>query len=161
MTSLLRRSLQVICVALVGAVLISAFAVTPAGAHVGGTVNHLWTKHIRPLAKQLFYSKSQSNDRYYTKSQANTRFVKKSAVAAITQVKAPSSTVASGATVGVTAFCPAGTIVIGGGWDGGAAATAWRIHRNVRVVGNGWRVFGTNQTVGDSFLEARAYCLAQ
>jgi hypothetical protein len=38
---------------------------TPAGAHVGGSVSHLWNQHIKP----------KTDARYYTKSQANGRFL--------------------------------------------------------------------------------------
>jgi hypothetical protein len=55
-------------------VLIGAIMLSPASAHVGGTPGHLWTKHLKPLAKQLFYTKTQSNGRYYTKTQSNSRF---------------------------------------------------------------------------------------
>jgi hypothetical protein len=38
---------------------------TPAGAHVGGSVSHLWNQHIKP----------KTDARYYTKSTANARFL--------------------------------------------------------------------------------------
>ena len=38
---------------------------TPAGAHVGGSVTHLWNQHIKP----------RTDARYYTKTQANGRFL--------------------------------------------------------------------------------------
>lgn len=38
---------------------------TPAGAHVGGTVNHLWKKHIRPKADQR-YQKIPTTTQHYT-----------------------------------------------------------------------------------------------
>jgi hypothetical protein len=37
---------------------------TPAAGHVGGTVGHLWKKHIRPLADQRYYTKPASEARY-------------------------------------------------------------------------------------------------
>ncbi len=76
----------------------------------------------------------------------------------IIEVAATSATVANGAIVGVTATCPAGTRVIAGGFDPGNNALAWRVQRSHRD-GNGWRAFGTNQTGGDSFMVAKAYCL--
>lgn len=41
---------------------------TPAGAHVGGTVAHLWQQHLLPLAKKAFYTKGQSDQRYLRKT---------------------------------------------------------------------------------------------
>ena len=73
-------------------------------------------------------------------------------------VQQNSASVANGDSVGVTAPCPAGTQIIGGGFDGGGNATAWRVQRSTRD-GNGWRAFGTNQTGVNSFLQAEAYCL--
>jgi hypothetical protein len=52
---------------LVGVVL-GAALITPAGAHVGGTVGHLWSKHLLPLAKGAFYTKSQSDGKYLGKT---------------------------------------------------------------------------------------------
>ena len=52
---------------LVGAV-IAAFFITPAGAHVGTTVDHLWKKHIKPLAAKAFYTKKKANDRFLKKT---------------------------------------------------------------------------------------------
>ena len=48
-----------IALALAGIVM-GSLLLTPAGAHVGGTVGHLWN-HLRPKAKQIFYTKSQVN----------------------------------------------------------------------------------------------------
>jgi hypothetical protein len=44
--------------------LVSTLVITPAGAHVGGTVGHLWTTHLKPLAVKAFYTKAQSNERF-------------------------------------------------------------------------------------------------
>jgi hypothetical protein len=52
-------------------VMVGAIMLTPASAHVGGTPAHLWTKHLKPLAKQLFYTKTQ----VYTKTQSNNKFL--------------------------------------------------------------------------------------
>jgi hypothetical protein len=49
----------------IGLSLGSAITATPVASHVGGTVSHLWTKHIRP----------KTDARYYTKAQAEGRFV--------------------------------------------------------------------------------------
>ena len=44
--------------------LVAALFISPAGAHVGGTVGHLWKKHLAPLAKKVFFTKSQSDERF-------------------------------------------------------------------------------------------------
>ncbi len=48
---------------LIVGVLIGSALITPVGAHVGGSVAHLWNQHIKPKATQLFYTKQQSNSR--------------------------------------------------------------------------------------------------
>jgi hypothetical protein len=53
-----------------------AMLVTPAGAHVG-TMSHLWTKHMRPLAVKLFFTKTQSDARYYKKADSDARYYTK------------------------------------------------------------------------------------
>jgi hypothetical protein len=64
MTSDSGRFLRLVGAAVIAGVVVGALVVTPAGAHVGGTVGHLWTKHIRPLATDIFYTKTQSNTRF-------------------------------------------------------------------------------------------------
>jgi hypothetical protein len=39
-------------------VLIGTLLITPAGAHVGDQVSHLWKKHIRPKADARYYKKA-------------------------------------------------------------------------------------------------------
>ena len=51
---------------LAGAV-VAGFFITPVGAHVGGSVAHLWSNHIRPKVTDLVYTKAQSNNRYLMK----------------------------------------------------------------------------------------------
>ena len=46
------------------ALAVIALAVTPAGAHIGTTVGHVWTKHLLPLAKKTFFTKAKSDKRY-------------------------------------------------------------------------------------------------
>ncbi|MEX2102711.1 MAG: hypothetical protein WD805_02015 [Gaiellaceae bacterium] len=64
-----RRGAALFCLGLV----LGTLSVSPAGAHVGGSVAHLW-KHLRPLASKVFYTKAQSNARYYPKADADARF---------------------------------------------------------------------------------------
>lgn len=58
----MRRSLGVLVAILM--LTIGIAAVTPAGAHIGGTAAHVWSQHLLPLAKKAFYTKSQSDKRY-------------------------------------------------------------------------------------------------
>ena len=76
----------------------------------------------------------------------------------IVEVVATSTTTANGGTKGVTATCPVGSQVISGGFDPGGNATSWVVRRSQRE-GNGWRVFGLNQTGNPDEILARAYCL--
>jgi hypothetical protein len=43
--------------------------ISPAGAHVGGTLAHLWD-HLKPKVTNLVYTKTQSNARYPRKAEA-------------------------------------------------------------------------------------------
>jgi hypothetical protein len=61
---------------IVGALVATAL-VTPAGAHVGGSVKHAWKKHFAPLAQKMFYTKSKSDGRYLKKTDAAATYVKK------------------------------------------------------------------------------------
>ena len=49
----------------------------PVSAHVGGTVEHLWTEHIRPLTDGRYYTKTASSTRYYTKALSDERYYSK------------------------------------------------------------------------------------
>ena len=77
----------------------------------------------------------------------------------IVEVVATSATVANGAEAGITADCPAGSKLIAGGFDSGGGGFQWRVQRSMKFGANGWRVFGTNQTGGNSAINAKAYCL--
>ena len=70
-----RRGVALFCLGLV----LVAMMGTPAGAHVGTSVGHLWGKHLRPLAVKLFYTKKQSDARYYTKADSDARYYTTSA----------------------------------------------------------------------------------
>jgi hypothetical protein len=60
----LKRDLAFWCAgALIGVLLI-----TPAGAHVGGTVAHLWG-HLKPKVTALVYTKAQSDTKFLGKAQ--------------------------------------------------------------------------------------------
>ena len=64
-------------VALLGlGLVLVAMVVTPAGAHMG-SMSHFWTKHMKPFAAKLFYTKKQSDARYYTKASSDARYYTK------------------------------------------------------------------------------------
>ncbi|MGH3041708.1 MAG: hypothetical protein ACRDNG_08235 [Gaiellaceae bacterium] len=64
-------------VALLGlGLVLVAMVVTPAGAHVG-SMSHFWTKHMKPFAAKLFYTKKQSDARYHTKAGSDARYYTK------------------------------------------------------------------------------------
>jgi hypothetical protein len=48
---------RIVALLLLG-VLIGTLLITPAGAHVGDRVSHLWKKHIRPKADARYYKKA-------------------------------------------------------------------------------------------------------
>jgi hypothetical protein len=52
---------RTVAVLAIGVALGVSMMATPAAGHVGGTVGHLWTKHIRPLADQRYYKKTEVN----------------------------------------------------------------------------------------------------
>lgn len=67
-------------------------------------------------------------------------------------------TVAGGASSGVTATCPAGSIVTGGGWASNAAGTL-DVY-NSSKSGNGWQVFARNSSGSGQLLNSYAICLS-
>jgi hypothetical protein len=42
-----------------------------------GTVSHFWTKHMKPYATKLFFTKKQSDARYYKKADSDSRYYTK------------------------------------------------------------------------------------
>ncbi|HXV32479.1 MAG TPA: hypothetical protein VD769_00615 [Gaiellaceae bacterium] len=69
------RSRRGLALLSLGLVLVALLA-TPSGAHVS-TMQHLWTKHMKPFAVKLFYTKKQSDSRYHTKAAADARYYTK------------------------------------------------------------------------------------
>ena len=49
---------------LVTGALVAAIFISPAGAHVGGTIAHLWAKHIKPKVTKLVYTEAESDARF-------------------------------------------------------------------------------------------------
>jgi hypothetical protein len=66
------RSITVIAVA--GA-LFALSLTAPVAAHVGGTVGHVWSHHLLPLAKGVFFTKAQANERYISPNETTRKFV--------------------------------------------------------------------------------------
>jgi hypothetical protein len=67
-------------------------------------------------------------------------------------------TVAAGASTGVTASCPAGSVVTGGGWASNSAGTL-DVY-NSSQSGNGWQVYARNTSGSGQLLNAYAICLS-
>jgi hypothetical protein len=74
----------------------------------------------------------------------------------ITQRSAVSPNIAAGTVGSVTATCLAGERVLSGGNDGFADVFVVASRRN----GNGWAVFGFNNSGGNRTITAHVYCLA-
>jgi hypothetical protein len=70
----MRHTRSITSIAVVGALLALSLT-TPVAAHVGGTVGHLSRDHLLPLAKGVFYTKAQSNQRYLSPNEATRKFV--------------------------------------------------------------------------------------
>ena len=70
----MRHARPVAILTVAGALLALSLA-TPVGAHVGGTVGHLWNGHLLPLAKGVFYTKAQANERYLSPNESTRKFL--------------------------------------------------------------------------------------
>jgi hypothetical protein len=92
---------------------------------------------------------------------ANTAFWVKIVVTAapggltVQQVEA-STSIGMGSTGSVSINCPAGSVVVGGGFDGGNNIQTYRSERS----GNGWVVYGHRYLGANGTLKAYAYCLS-
>lgn len=107
---------------LVLGLLMGLLLLTPAGAHVGGTVGHLWKQHLLPQAKKSFYTKKQVNQqlpraigRVRDWPDSSTQAVAASAQAKVLEqtLKAPK---AGAYLLNYTAWLEAGTATIGIMW---------------------------------------------
>lgn len=74
-------------------------AAVPASGHVGGTVKHLWTKHIKPRVMNVAY----------TKEQADARFLQSIVYRDADKTTAP------GVNDSIEIFCPSGQRAVSGG----------------------------------------------
>jgi hypothetical protein len=100
-------------------------------------------------------------DAAVTQGKLSTSSVGAPQLKAITVVNATSAIVANNVSTGVTATCPVGSVAISGGFETqGTGAAAWQVKRLLRS-GNGWRVFGTNLSGGNSTITAFVYCLSE
>ena len=68
-----KRSRKVSAGLIVVGFVIGALIVTPAGAHLGGKVKHLWKDHIMPKADARYaLTGHDHDDRYYIKAEVDT-----------------------------------------------------------------------------------------
>jgi hypothetical protein len=81
--------------------------------------------------------------------------IKVIAPAVVTSQTENQVTVAPGAWGTVTANCPAGSVVVGGGFDGEGNMSAY----NHGLNGNGWRAYAKNFSASNKTLKAYAFCL--
>jgi hypothetical protein len=58
-----KKWLRALALPITGGMLAAAMIV-PAGAHVTDDPGHLWTKHLKSMAKDLFYTKKQADNRF-------------------------------------------------------------------------------------------------
>lgn len=108
----------------------------PVGAHVGGTVGHLWRDHIQP----------RSDARY---------------LRSVRTVQSDEVTVPAGGVDDATAACPNGKIALGGGFGSAGFDQPLEIGRSApESSGTAWRVIASNPGTGDGGLIAYAVCAA-
>jgi hypothetical protein len=143
-TALRRRTFLSLAIGLVMGVIIAA---PPVGAHVGGTVQHLWRDHIRPKADARYV-----NDRL-------------SAVSS----NALAGTELFGDGIGNDNFncegneacqlavtCPAGDLVVNGGYRLVSPGTT--VLESYAGLGNEWDVTVLNDATVDTFV-VNAHCI--
>lgn len=53
-----------VVVGVILALLVGGLALSPVGAHVASGIKHNWNRHYKELAKRLFFTKKESNDRF-------------------------------------------------------------------------------------------------
>jgi len=90
----------------VAGVSLSLSLVAPVGAHVGETVGHLWNAHLLPLAKGVFYTKAQSDQRYLSPNETTRKFVWR----VPNDVDTPLETVFSAWDLQISASCVSGEV---------------------------------------------------
>ncbi|MBN2085386.1 MAG: hypothetical protein JW748_09185 [Anaerolineales bacterium] len=136
---------------------LTAGTVAP-GATIDVSVN-LLTPAAAGTYQGYFKLRASDSTVFGIGADANTAFwVKVKVVTAavnVTQVEAQ-VTVAPGASGNATADCPAGTVVVGGGFDGDNNLTP----NNYGKLGNGWRVYAKNYSASGKVLRSYAFCLA-
>ena len=55
----------------VAGVAVGAIMISPAGAHIGSAVEHLWGAHLKSRVTGLVYTKAQANNRFFRGSSAS------------------------------------------------------------------------------------------
>jgi hypothetical protein len=131
-----RKKPLTIAVALVMGVLVGTFVLTPAGAHMGNKVGHLWKKHIRP----------KSDGRY---------------LHMVETVQSEVVTVPADTSEGATASCPEGKIAVGGGFGSVGFDQPMQVARSApEPSGSAWRIVVRNPGTGDGTILAFAVCAA-
>jgi hypothetical protein len=58
------RRWRTIALLAIGVAIGATLTATPVYSHVGGTVTHLWSKHIRPKTDALYHTKAAADTRY-------------------------------------------------------------------------------------------------
>lgn len=93
-----------------------------------------------------------------TKDKLAPNSVTSDALAALTQRSNTSGTIAAGTGGNVTASCNAGEQRLSGGNDG--FTDVWVAASRASATGQGWTVFGFNDSAGNRTITSHAYCLA-
>jgi hypothetical protein len=123
-------------VILLAGILIGLFLLAPVAAHVGGSVGHLWRQHLRPKADARYLHFVQT-------------------------VESGPITIGANGVEEAVAFCPFGTVVVGGGFQSvGFDATLDVASSRPVPEDNAWRVVAANPGTGDGTLDGYAICAA-
>jgi hypothetical protein len=131
-----------------------AIGPSPVSSHVGGTVTHIWTQHIRPKTDARYYTKSQSEARFIdsleTAWNANRLDGRDSTDFLGSSVNKSSGFgfVSGGSTSTASASCFSGKAT-GGGFSSSSSAL-YAISSEPSF--NGWQVtMGNTDSIGHSF----------
>ncbi|MGB7538967.1 MAG: NBR1-Ig-like domain-containing protein [Anaerolineales bacterium] len=127
------------------------------GASIDVSVN-LLTPATVGTYQGFFKLRASDSSIFGIGADANTAFwvkVKVVTPAVMTSQVEAQVTVAPGTSGNATADCPAGSIVVGGGFDGDDGLTP----NNYGKIGNGWRAYAKNYTALNKVLRAYAFCL--
>jgi hypothetical protein len=129
----------------VGAVIGMVMVATPAGAHVGGTVNHLWG-HLKPKADARYVNAVSGTDKAAVADQ----------LSKVTIVRSEWTTMPANGELGVEVTCPAGTVAVGGGAWSFAGTPDPYVNTSYPETATRWQIYIYNPTASTT-LQARAY----